>query len=103
MEEMVSAVYDPNNDVFGVLERAIQKHHMAPSPHQRRKSADNIRLQRVKGADKRRGSNEEDITRRKGEMLEAYDPRDMEKDHSMEKLGRILDGKGSIRPDSLQT
>merc|ERR1711931_476234 len=28
---------------------------------------------------------------------------DMERDHSMEKLGRILDGKGSIRTDSLQT
>merc|ERR1712013_836884 len=98
MEEMVPASLDPTIDVFGVLERAIEKYHKTATPTQRRKSAENIRAQRKKGS-------EDDISRRKGEMLggKAYDPRDMERDHSMEKLGRILDGKGSLRTDALQT
>merc|ERR1712183_1134168 len=36
MEDMVTSAYDPNADVFGVLERAIEKQHKAVAPMPRR-------------------------------------------------------------------
>merc|ERR1711962_1438267 len=98
MEDMVSSsYYDPNADVFGVLERAIDKHHKVTTPTQRRKTVETKRQEAKKKA------SEDNILARKDVMLErGWDPNRPE-DHSMAKLGRILDQKGSLRSQTLQT
>merc|ERR1711962_647080 len=98
MEDMVSSsYYDPNADVFGVLERAIDKHHKGTTPTQRRKTVETKRQEAKKKA------SEDNILARKDVMLErGWDPNRPE-DHSMAKLGRILDQKGSLRSQTLQT
>merc|ERR1712142_494762 len=88
MEEMVTSSYEPSADVFGVLDNAIAKQHKVATPTQRRQEAE-----RRKGAD----------DRRKDEMLEqGWDPNDRPEDHSMAKLGRILDQQGGLTTDKLQ-
>merc|ERR1712142_968985 len=90
MEDMVTTAYDPNADVFGVLERAIEKQHQASAPMQRRKAPDSKRPER-------RRAPEDDMTQRQGQMLDqGWDPNDRPEDHSMAKLGRILDSRGTL-------
>merc|ERR1712142_591027 len=90
MEDMVTTAYDPNADVFGVLERAIEKQHQASAPMQRHKAPEPKRPER-------RRAPEDDMTQRQGQMLDqGWDPNDRPEDHSMAKLGRILDSRGTL-------
>merc|ERR1712183_650940 len=90
MEDMVTSAYDPNADVFGVLERAIEKQHKAVAPMPRRKASEPKRPER-------RRAPEDDMTQRQGQMLDqGWDPNDRPEDHSMAKLGRILDSRGTL-------
>merc|ERR1712183_378902 len=90
MEDMVTSAYDPNADVFGVLERAIEKQHKAVAPMPRRKAPEPKRPER-------RRAPEDDMTQRQGQMLDqGWDPNDRPEDHSMAKLGRILDSRGTL-------
>merc|ERR1711953_603834 len=99
MDEMLDSHYDSHSDVFGVLERAVERHgHAAPS--QRRKSAENLNVKRVQDQERRRGS-EDNIMRRKDEMLEGWEGGERPEDSSMQKLGRMLD-KGSLSKDKLK-
>merc|ERR1712142_809698 len=99
MDEMLDSHYDSHSDVFGVLERAVERHgHAAPS--QRRKSAENLNVKRVQDRERRRGS-EDNIMRRKDEMLEGWEGGERPEDSSMQKLGRMLD-KGSLSKDKLK-
>merc|ERR1712240_695695 len=98
MEDMVSSsYYDPNADVFGVLERAIDKQHKVATTTQRRKTVE------TKRQEAKKKSSEENIQSRADEMLQrGWDPNRPE-DHSMAKLGRILDQRGTLKSQSLQT
>merc|ERR1712183_695881 len=90
MEDMVTSAYDPNADVFGVLERAIEKQHKAVAPMPRRKASEPKRPER-------RRAPEDDMTQRQGQMLDqGWDPNDRPEDHSTAKLGRILDSRGTL-------
>merc|ERR1712096_199414 len=99
MDEMLDSHYDSHSDVFGVLERTVERHgHSVPS--QRRKSAENLNVKRVQDRERRRGS-EDNIMRRKDEMLEGWEGGERPEDSSMQKLGRMLD-KGSLSKDKLK-
>merc|ERR1712096_466903 len=72
------------------LERAIEKQHKAVAPMQRRKAPEPKRPER-------RRAPEDDMTQRQGQMLDqGWDPNDRPEDHSMAKLGRILDSRGTL-------
>merc|ERR1712096_416061 len=80
----------------GVLERAIEKQHQAAGPMQRRKAPEPKRPER-------RRAPEDDMTQRQGQMLDqGWDPNDRPEDHSMAKLGRILDSRGTLNSQLLR-